>query len=255
MFTDIVDLRSFYLSPLGQVTRRLLRAKLLQIWPDLRGQTVLTLGYATPVLRPYLDQAVPVMAFMPAQQGVTFWPKEGPNRTSLVDPSNLPLPDQSVDRVLLLHALEGSTDCANVLPEIWRVMKNGGSMLAVVPNRRGVWAMRDITPFGHGQPFSPSQFKDLLRTHDFLPERVSRALYLPPWQSSWAHRLSDFAERWGAKLFPTLGGVLLVEASKQLYAPLRVAPSPIRRLSMPPKIITSVDVPTPTTRIVYGAED
>jgi len=237
MFTDIVDLRSFYLSPLGQVTRQLLRQKLLQLWPDMRGQTLLALGYATPLLRPYLEQNAHLMALMPAAQGVVFWPKEGPNRTGMVDVRHLPLPDNSVDRVLLLHALEGAEDSAGLLREVWRVLKSGGRMLAIVPNRRGVWAMRDMTPFGHGQPFSPSQFKDVLRAHSFMPERVTRALYLPPWQGPLAQRLGDVAEQWGARIFPTLGGVLFVEASKQLYAPIRPLPQAQRRLlSLPPKI-------------------
>lgn len=248
MFTDIVELRSFYLSPLGQIVRRLLRQRLRELWPDLRGQQVLALGYATPLLRPLLEQQVDVMALMPAAQGVTFWPKEGPNRTALVNPLALPLPDNSMDRVLLLHAVEASEDSAGLLREVWRVMKSGGRMLAIVPNRRGIWAMRDVTPFGHGQPFSPSQFKDMLRANNYLPERVTRALYLPPWQSALALRGSDFAERWGARLFPTLGGVLLAEASKQLYAPLRPAAAVRKILPLPGVALPAADRPAPTTR-------
>jgi SAM-dependent methyltransferase len=244
VFTDIVDLRSFYLSPLGQVTRRLLRQRLLQVWPDLRGQNLLALGYATPILRPYLEQKIDVMAFMPAAQGVTFWPKEGPNRTAMVDPFNLPIPDNSLDRVLLMHVLEGSEDSTGLLREVWRVLKSGGRMLAVVPNRRGIWAMRDLTPFGHGQPFSPSQFKNMLRENNFMPERVSRALYLPPWQSVVAQRLGDFAEHWGERLVPTIGGVLFAEASKQLYAPVRPAMAPARKiLTLPVGLMPSPDRP------------
>lgn len=248
MFTDIVELRSFYLSPLGQIVRRLLRQRLLELWPDLRGQQVLALGYATPLLRPLLEQQVDIMALMPAAQGVAFWPKEGPNRTALVNPLALPLPNNSIDRVLLLHAVEASEDSAGLLREVWRVLKSGGRMLAIVPNRRGIWAMRDVTPFGHGQPFSPSQFKDMLRANNYLPERVTRALYLPPWQSALALRGSDFAERWGGRLFPTLGGVLLAEASKQLYAPLRPAPVARKMLPYPGVALPTADRPAPTTR-------
>lgn len=242
MFTDIVDLRAFYLSPLGQVTRRLLRQQALRVWPDLRGQTVLALGYATPLLRPYLEQGVDMLSFMPAAQGAAFWPKEGPNRTAMVDMLALPLPDNSVDRVLLLHAVEGVEDSAGMLREVWRVLKSGGRMLAVVPNRRGIWARGDVTPFGNGQPFSPTQFKTMVREQNFMPEGVTRALYLPPWSGRLAMRLGDYAEHWGGQLFPTLGGVLFVEASKQLYAPIRVTQrvrSPM--LGLTPKILSGTD--------------
>ena len=142
MTTDIVDLRAFYLSPLGHATRRLLRQKLLQLWPDLRGMNLLALGFATPVLRPWLGQTDGVFALMPAAQGVVYWPKEGPNRTALADPLDLPLPDNSIDRVLLLHAMESAEDSSALLREVWRVLKSGGRMIAVVPNRRGIWALR-----------------------------------------------------------------------------------------------------------------
>ncbi|MEJ0061877.1 MAG: methyltransferase domain-containing protein [Alphaproteobacteria bacterium] len=217
---DLVDLRTFYHTPLGQAARRLLRQKMLQFWPSLGGMSVMALGYATVLMRPYVGQGAHVMGFMPAMQGVSAWPREGPNRSCLVEPFNLPLPDNSVDRVVLLHMLESSENIAASLREVWRVMKSGGRMIAIVPNRRGIWAMSDATPFGAGQPFSPSQFKDILRDNNFLPERAARALYLPPWHGALWLKLADTAEKWGGAMFPTLGGVLLIEASKQLYAPV-----------------------------------
>src|ERR1700704_5784645 len=106
MWTDVLDLNDFYKSTLGQTTVRLLRARLRAVWPNVRGETVLGLGYATPFLRPFIEEAERTMAFMPAQQGVTRWPREGRNLTTLVDEMDLPLPDRSVDKVLLVHAIE-----------------------------------------------------------------------------------------------------------------------------------------------------
>ena len=98
MWTDVLDLNEFYSSTLGQMTVRLLRARLREVWPNVRGETVLGLGYATPFLRPFREEAERTLAFMPAQQGVTRWPREGRNLTALVDENDLPLPDRSVDR-------------------------------------------------------------------------------------------------------------------------------------------------------------
>ena len=89
-------------STLGQTTARLLRARLREVWPSVRGENLLGLGYATPFLRPFVEEAQRTLAFMPAQQGVTRWPREGRNLTTLVDEVDLPLPDRSVDRVLLV---------------------------------------------------------------------------------------------------------------------------------------------------------
>ena len=61
MWTDVLDLNDFYKSTLGQTTVRLLRARLRGVWPNVRGETVLGLGYATPFLRadvPAVQRAV-----------------------------------------------------------------------------------------------------------------------------------------------------------------------------------------------------
>ena len=50
MAIDVVDLRSFYASPLGIVARRLLARAIHGLWPDATGLRVLGIGYATPYL-------------------------------------------------------------------------------------------------------------------------------------------------------------------------------------------------------------
>src|SRR5947207_8712583 len=57
-------------------------------------------------------------------------------------PIYLPLGDAAVDRVLLVHALEMSRDAEALLREAWRVLAPGGRLLAVIPNRRGIWARK-----------------------------------------------------------------------------------------------------------------
>jgi SAM-dependent methyltransferase len=219
MHSDVIDLREFYLSPAGQAVRRLLRARLRQIWPNLRGERVAALGYSVPLLRPFLGEAESLTALMPAEQGVAYWPREGPNVSCLVDTKNLPLHDNSVDRLILMHALEGESEPRNLLHEARRVLKSSGRMLLIVTNRRGLWAHSDRTPFGTGQPYSGFQIKDRLREQGFLVDRLWHALYMPPTSSRLMISLADSFERYGPKLFPGFGGLLLVEAGKQLYAP------------------------------------
>src|ERR1700730_6229593 len=122
MWTDVLDLNDFYKSTLGQTTVRLLRARLGGVWPNVRGETVLGLGYATPFLRPFIDEEQRSMRFMQAQQGATRWPREVRTLTTLVDEMDLPLPDRSVDRVLLIHAVECTEQVRPMLREIWRGM-------------------------------------------------------------------------------------------------------------------------------------
>ena len=244
MFTDIIDLRDFYQTPLGIRTRRVLRAQVESLWPHLRGENVLILGYAPPLLRPLSQQAAAVYAFMPAMQGVSYWPREGPNVSCLVEIDNLPLSDNSIDRVILLHALEGLSEPSSLLREIWRVMKSGGRFLTIVPNRHGLWAHSDRTPFGNGQPYSPIQIRNALHHQGFLIERTRHALYAPPSSSRLNLSLGDSIETYGIRLFPGFGGILLVEASKQMYAPKGTKARAQHRLVLPLPLPATTALPT-----------
>src|SRR5579862_8964811 len=139
MYTDVVDLRDFYETSLGQTACRMLRRRIRTIWPSLEGTSLVGIGYAGPYLRPYLGEAERVLSLMPATQGVLHWPKEGPNLTALVEESELPFQDASVDRILLVHALEGTEHAQAMLGDVWRILAAGGRLLIVVPNRRGMW--------------------------------------------------------------------------------------------------------------------
>jgi SAM-dependent methyltransferase len=218
MNVDVVDLRDFYLTPLGQVARRMIRRRVRLIWPDLTGARLLGLGYATPYLRPFRSEAERVITIMPASQGVLAWPREGPNAAGLADEGELPLQDYSIDRVLLVHGLELSEQIGPLLKEIWRVLAGGGRLMVVVPNRRGIWARIDGTPFGQGHPYTPAQLSRLLREADFTPERVATALFVPPNGSRVMLRSAAAIERIGERWFTTFAGVAIIEASKQIYA-------------------------------------
>ena len=247
MHTDILDLREFYLSSLGLTVRQRLRKRLRRIWPQVRGEKVLTLGYGTPLLRPILKDAAAVFAMMPAQQGVAFWPREGPNCSSLVDFNNLPLPDNSIDRIVLFHAVEVTSDPAEFLDELFRILKPNGRMLLVVPNRLGIWAHSERTPFGNGQPYSARQVRNLLTDHGFFVDRTWPALFFPPTSSRIILSFSELIERLGERLFPSFGGVLVTESGKQVYAPLLTKAAPRQR-----RMILPLPMPSPMPPIPAG---
>lgn len=217
MYVDVVDLRNFYGGPLGELVRHHLRAKLTEMWPKVQGDRVLGLGYTTPFLRPFLGRAERVLAFMPGRQGVVNWPGEGPSATALVDECNLPLPDSSIDRMLLVHALESADDPGELLREAWRVMAPGGRLIVVVPNRIGLWARLETTPFGFGRPFTQGQLDTELKDALFSPIDWRGALYMVPSTKRFLLRSAGAFERFGLKLWPAFAGVLVVEATKQLY--------------------------------------
>src|ERR1019366_6048140 len=132
MYLDVVDLRAFYGERLGLIARRLIGARLKERWPSVVGESLVGIGYATPYLRLLGEGAERVIAFMPATQEVVNWPREGPNAAALIADDALPLPDASIDRVLVVHALEATANERDQLREIWRVLAPGGRVLLVV---------------------------------------------------------------------------------------------------------------------------
>jgi SAM-dependent methyltransferase len=242
MSVDVVDLRAFYGSPLGQVARRLVGRAIDTLWGPLTGLRVLGLGYATPYLGGVRNEAERTLAFMPASQGVVNWPRTGLSASALADPLIMPLPDASIDRVLVVHALETVESPAELLHEIWRILTPGGRIVVVAPNRQGLWARIDTTPFGHGQPFSRSQLKSLMRQTLFSPAAWAETLYVPPLRSRFLLRTAVAWERIGLGLSLPGAGLHVVEASKQLYRPVTVRAT--RRAAR----LSPVLVPAPAPR-------
>ena len=91
MTLDVNDLDTFYASPLGEVSRRLIGRVLRARWEHCTGLSILGLGYCGPYLDRFRDEAHRVLAFMPAAQGVVHWPASGRSSSALVIGEMLPL--------------------------------------------------------------------------------------------------------------------------------------------------------------------
>jgi SAM-dependent methyltransferase len=212
----VTDLRDFYASPLGKVASSLIKRQLATLAKPLPGHTIMGLGYAAPYLATRPDLLT--LTFMPAQQGVIHWPTDEDNRSALVDELDLPLLESTVDVALLVHALEHAELPLDSLQEVWRVMAPQGRLILVVPNRRGLWAASESTPFGHGQPFSPGQINKLLKQSKYTVTQWRSALYLPPIRNETVLKAATTLDVAGAKLASRFAGVTIVEAMKQVYA-------------------------------------
>lgn len=217
---DVAELRDFYTRPLGLMVRRLLAHRIRARWRRVRGETLIGLGFATPYLGSFRGEALRLGALMPAAQGALVWPPAGPKMSVLVEEDHLPLPDNCVDRLLAVHCLETADGPRQLLREMWRVLAPSGRLVMIVPNRRGIWARLDRTPFGQGQPYSRAQLEQLLSEAMLMPFDWSVALHVPPLESRMILRSATAFERFGALLSPGFGGVIMVEARKELAAPV-----------------------------------
>jgi len=220
----------FYGSARGAVTARVLRERLAAMWPDLPNLSVLGIGYSVPYLRLWRDHATRCVALTPAQLGAARWPAGAANLSCTAEEEALPFADLTFDRILLVHGLENAENARRLLREVWRVLKDDGRLLIVAPNRSGMWAYWDSTPFGHGLPYSTGQLGRLLAAGLFRVERRDAALWMPPSRLRVLLRSAPLFERAGRRLMPALAGVTLTEAVKDVYAAMPVTSVPRRRL-------------------------
>ena len=241
MRRDVLELRQFYATPLGQAARTVLSRQLSEAWGGADRLDLMGLGYATPYLEPFRDQARRVLATMPAAQGVEAWPAGARGLSCLADEAALPYANALFDRILMVHALEEADNPLGLLREVWRVLAPSGRVIVVAANRSGFWSGAESTPFGHGRPFTRFQLETLVREAELEPVAWSRALFTPPFQ--WTAQWADGFETVGARLWPALSGVILLEAVKQtfavkpkgrrararVFAPGALHPSPLRR--------------------------
>jgi SAM-dependent methyltransferase len=219
MSFSVHELRQFYASKPGALIRRLLLRRLRGLWPELPGLRVMGAGYAMPYLRPYTAEAERVFALMPDQLGVHRWP-DGEGEKGLVAlcrEEELPVETESIDRLVVVHGFEHARQPDDYLQELWRVLKSNGRMMLVTPNRLGLWARAEWTPFGHGNPYSHGQVTQLLQHNLFSIERSERALFMPPFRSAFMLRSAYKVENFGRYAIPGLAGLHIIEASKQVY--------------------------------------
>ncbi len=220
MQIDVEQLRDFYATPRGQVARRLISARIRTRWSNVKGASVFGVGYPIPYLGTFRREASCLGAMMPVSQGALVWPSTGLRQVMIVDEEHLPLPDNSADFLLVVHGLEVMGHIRLVLREFWRILAPEGRIIIVIPNRRGIWARTETTPFGSGQPYSRGQLDKLLKNAMFTPINWTNALYVPPFERDIFLQTAVGWERAGAVATPAFGGVIVVEARKELTAPI-----------------------------------
>ncbi|MEN9061464.1 MULTISPECIES: class I SAM-dependent methyltransferase [Ponticoccus] len=240
MHLDVQVLRDFYYrSALGRAAQKIVRDQLETFWPVAKGHTVVGYGFATPLLRPYLTESRRVIGLMPAPQGVMSWPAGLPNVSVLCEETLWPLETGHVDRLVVMHGLETSERPSELLDEAYRVLGPGGEAVFVVPNRTGLWARADWTPFGYGRPYSLGQLEAQLKRHDFVPEAQVSVLFQPPSTRRFWMKTGPVWEKVGRAIPAVMaGGVMMVLASKK-HPPTR------RGVGRAARVLNPLDVLTP----------
>jgi SAM-dependent methyltransferase len=160
-----------------------------------------------------------------------------PGAAFVTDFSALPFAANSLDLVVLPHALELSADPHTTLREVERVLVPEGRVVICGLNPAGWWGLRQRRAhlyhrLGLGQLFLPEsgefigywRLRDWLRLLGFEVEVGRFGCYKPAFTSAHWLRRGDWLERAGERWWPILGAVYFVVAVKRVRGMTRVNP-------------------------------
>lgn len=217
-----IELRNFYNTSLGEEVRKYLLSRINKLWDVPKNENILGVGYAAPILDHYRSQGdneSNYISMTTPEMGVSFWPEGENNASVLGEEDELPFPKESMNRIIFLHSLEYSDHAEYMIHEAFRVLVPGGKIIMIIPHRGGIWSRFETNPFSYGHPFNVRQIRRLMRKTSFVTTKLESSLFFPPFDSTMILRTSMLWECIGSGLLRTVGGgVLILEAEKQLYA-------------------------------------
>jgi len=219
MHPRIQDLDRFYhQTELGGYVQEVLLEHVQAFCPAIDGQTILGFGYACP-LHSWLARGYRTIYLMPDSQGVQ--PFIGTRGNVAVESTDAlwPIPTSSIELCVVLHGLETCSHAATLLAECWRTLAPEGVVLVIVPNSAGLWARRDSTPYGSGQPYSSTQLESLMEECRFEPVARASALFVPPGSSASVGKLARSIDRAAGNMpIGYAAGIHLLMARKRVFS-------------------------------------
>ena len=220
--STVTDIFGFHALQLGLVELEALRANRM----PHRWVASESLRAPQPLPLPPVDDAL--STFLPMAPGASLH----------CDFDALPFPSQSLDLVVLPHALELARDPHDALREVERVLRPEGRVVIVGFNPASLWGLRQsaghwrqrlggVLGGGDGASaplYLPSaggligygRVRDWLRLLGFEVERGRFGCWAPPLRSERGLARLAWMESAGARGWPVLGAVYLVEAVKRV---------------------------------------
>lgn len=214
-------LTSWMQSELGEALIQLEKDQLAPVLRRVFGYHILQLSCAPGISM--IDEC-------PAGHKICFAPHWHEGRQQPVaDIEALPLATDSVDAVLLHHALDFTADSHRLLREATRVLMPGGRLFIVGFNPVSLWGLRSALRLRAQTPWnarfiSRRRLTDWLSLLDFHVEKVNYGGFLPPLKHPGLLNYASRIESWLDHLGNPTGAFYVIVASKHRVPLIPVAP-------------------------------
>ena len=151
------------------------------------------------------------------------FPEKETCHSAIARGEEIPLGSESVDLVLLHHALDFSAEQHQLLREVSRILIAGGCVLIVGFNPISSWGVRNKllwwkqqrAPW-HASLLSTLRLTDWLKLLDFQVDQIKYGCYTLPVNSPAVIRYSSFMESLANRLNWPTGGIYTIVARKQV---------------------------------------
>jgi SAM-dependent methyltransferase len=232
MSDPIIGMHAWFQTPPGRYLLDWERGRLDEAVADLFGYHALQLGMPElDALRanrmPHRWFANSHLAMPPAMASGA---QGGERGVLLTDFAALPFPENSLDLVVLPHALELSADPHATLREVERVLVPEGRAVISGLNPASLWGLRQrrahlYRQFGFGELYLPDagefigywRLRDWLRLLSFEVESGGFGCYRPAVRSEkWINRMA-WMDRVGDRWWPIFGAVYFLVAVKRVH--------------------------------------
>lgn len=166
----------------------------------------------------------------PVGHKLLFMPQYDSTKTLPVASNEaLPLQSESVDAVLIHHALEYTHDSHRLLRESARVLMPGGKLLIIGFNPHSSWGMRKLCRWRNTRPWdahyiSSSRVQDWLKLLEFTVDKVEHCGYLLPLKHTRVANATPRLEAIGQRFNAPLGAAYIIVACKQVMPVTPILP-------------------------------
>jgi SAM-dependent methyltransferase len=174
---------------------------------------------------------IPESPFLAQSRIVDRWTVDyDPPAKLIADPHWLPFPDNTLDLVVLPHALDFTDDPHQLLREVYRAVRPEGQVVIAGFNPFSLFGARRYFGRGETPPWTGNfialyRLKDWLQLLGFEVTGGSLDCYVPPFaHEKWLRRASFF-ESAGDRWWPIAGGVYFLRATKKVLGMRVITPA------------------------------